>query len=117
MKIKTKLRLGFSLLFIIILILGALSAYYLNKLSADAKLVLQDNYESLQYSRIMLNVLDNENLYAEQKLMHRFGEQLLKQEQNITEPGESNLTANLRYNFELLKKENRKHITETYKLE
>ncbi|WP_026903881.1 sensor histidine kinase [Pedobacter glucosidilyticus] len=100
MKIKTKLRLGFSLLFIIILILGALSAYYLNKLSAEAKLVLKDNYETLEYTRLMLYELDKSDFGSS---LNNFERQLIKQESNLTEPGEQVLTAKVRHHLEQLK--------------
>lgn len=103
MNIKTKLRLGFGVLFIIILMLGSLSAYYINKLATDAKLVLQDNYETLEYSRLMLNELDKPEIKADEAALKRFENQLLKQENNITEEGEAALTAKLRYHFEQLK--------------
>ena len=103
MNIKTKLRFGFGLLFIIILILGGLSAYYINKLSTDSKLVLKDNYETLQYSRLMLNQLEGLELFTNAASLKQFEDQLLKQEKNITEPGEGALTAKLRYHFEQLK--------------
>jgi len=102
MNIKAKLRAGLGLLFAIILALGALSAFYIHELSSASKMVLKDNYETLEYSRVMLRELD-ESPISTDALLKRFDQQLLKQENNITEQGEATLTANLRYHFEQLK--------------
>jgi NtrC-family two-component system sensor histidine kinase KinB len=49
MKIKYKIRLGFSLIFISILFAGALSIFFLNRLSESSKVILKNNYESLSF--------------------------------------------------------------------
>ncbi|MBK7376738.1 MAG: hypothetical protein IPJ02_14685 [Chitinophagaceae bacterium] len=50
MKLKTKLSLGLSFLFVVILIFGILGIFYINRLSNDAEKVLKNNHESLVYS-------------------------------------------------------------------
>jgi len=88
MKIKTKLRLGFGFLFIIVLSFGALSLYYMNKISVSSKVILKDNYESLNYSREMRAILDDYPLPFSKNLSLKFNNQLSKEENNITEKGE-----------------------------
>ena len=102
MNIKTKLRLGFGLLFLIIIILTGMSAYYLNRLSSDAKVILKDNYESVQFSRKMLQDLGNDQTVLNSTQLKAFEKELSLQENNITEAGEGKLTGSLRYNFEQL---------------
>ncbi|TAF45969.1 MAG: HAMP domain-containing protein [Sphingobacteriales bacterium] len=102
MNIKTKLRLGFGLLFVIIIILTGMSAYYLTRLSKDAEVILKDNYESVQFSRKMLVDLGNDQKALNTRQLKAFENELLLQENNITEPGEAKLTGSLRYNFEQL---------------
>jgi NtrC-family two-component system sensor histidine kinase KinB len=102
MNIKTKLRSGFGLLFLIIIILTGMSAYYLNRLSNDATAILKDNYESVQFSRKMLKDLGGEQLLTTPQIK-AFEKELLLQENNITEPGEGVITGSLRYNFEQMR--------------
>ena len=59
MKLKTKLSLGLSFLFAIILAFGSLGFYYISKLSSDAANVLMNNQESLVYSNDMLKALED----------------------------------------------------------
>ena len=49
MTIKNKLRAGFSFLFLLAFVCCGLSIYFLNRLSADAKNILKDNYKPVQY--------------------------------------------------------------------
>ncbi|CAH0995932.1 Sensor protein kinase WalK [Emticicia aquatica] len=100
MKIKTKISLGLIFLFLAILLTGGLGVWYLHQLSADAKNILQDNYETLEYSKKMLESLEkntNEN--------KRFEQNLIAQEQNISEIGEKDVTQQLRAKFNLFKKD------------
>ena len=53
MTIKNKLRAGFSFLFVLALLSCGLSIYFLNRLSADAKNILKDNYKTVQYMKDM----------------------------------------------------------------
>lgn len=103
MKIKTKLRLGFGFLFILVLSFGALCGFYLNEIAKDSKVILKNNYESIGFSREMRKVLDNNSLPLSPEASLRFEGQLKKQERNITEAGEKEMTLNIRQNFEALK--------------
>ena len=89
MKIKTKLRLGFGFLFVVVLSFGALSLYYMNKISASSKVILKDNYESLKYNREMLAIIDDEPLPLAAGVAKKLNAQLLEEEMNITEKGEA----------------------------
>lgn len=97
MRLKTKLSLGLGFLFFVILTFGALSLYYVNKLSNDAERILKNNHESLVYSNNMLRAL--EDIPQKADAFKTFDENLRKQEANITEPGEKEATQDLRKNF------------------
>lgn len=97
MKLKTKLSLGLSFLFAIILVFGILGIFYINRLSDDAEKVLKNNHESLVYSNNMLKVLDN--IPSRPEAIRIFEDNLKKQEANITEPGEFEATRQVRINF------------------
>ena len=103
MKIKSKLRLGFGFLFVMVLLFGGFSGFYLKQISEHSKVILKDNYESLRFTREMRTVLDNQELPLSKDAIISFDEQLKKQEANITEPGEAGITRNIRKDFEALK--------------
>ncbi len=100
MKLKTKLVLGLSFLFIVILAFGILSIFYINRFSNDSKSVLHNNLESLLYSNNMLKALEDMPLKKES--VDVFEKNLKKQEDNITEPGEKEATAAVRKNLDVL---------------
>jgi PAS domain S-box-containing protein len=97
MKLKTKLSLGLSFLFAVILAFGILGFYYINRLSNDAAKVLKNNHESLVYANNMLKAM--EEIPAKKDAIKIFEKNLEKQEANITEPGEKESTEELRKNF------------------
>jgi len=97
MKLKTKLVLGLAFLFVVILTFGSLSFYYINRLNNDSKLVLKNNHESLVYCNDMLKAL--ENIQLDKRAINAFESNLKKQENNITEFGEKELTQNVRKDF------------------
>jgi PAS domain S-box-containing protein len=99
MKIKTKLTLGVGLLFILILLLSVVSAKNLFELKSDTENVLVANYRTLEYSRNILTALETNSENA----LDRIEENLKKQEQNITEINELEVTQNLRDYFEQFK--------------
>ena len=100
--VKNKIRLGTLFLFLLLLLSGGLGIYNLVRLKNDAKMILEDNYESLDYSHIMQRQLDSLHINRTAALQ-KFDEALRKQENNITEPGESDATAILRSEFNKLK--------------
>jgi methyl-accepting chemotaxis protein len=96
-KIKTKLTLGVGLLFAMIALVTMLSTMYINKLSNDTKNILADNYNSIDYCRQMLNVLNMGISTAEGD--KNFQINLDKQKKTITETGEKELTEKLTADF------------------
>ena len=95
MKIKTKLTLGVGLLFLMIILLSAVGALYINALKKDTENILVANYNSLEYSNNMLTALEENT----NKSLKEFDINLRKQEKNISEIGERETTENLRKNF------------------
>src|SRR4051812_32986665 len=88
MKIKTKLRLGFGFLFVVVIFFGAISLYYMNKISVSSKVILKDNYESLRYTRAMRTILDDSEFPLSKTSADKFTAQLHLAEKNVTETGE-----------------------------
>lgn len=99
MKIKTKIRLGIGLLFLLILLLSIVGTNYINKLKRDTENILKANYNSLLYSRNMLVALEDSSDQA----IQLFESTLKNQESNISETGEKEATLELKRNLELLK--------------
>ena len=102
MKIKTKLRIGFGFLFIIVLSFGLIALFFLNELSDKSKMILKDNYKSLKYVAAMRKVIDEDNfpLNASQRL--KFEENLNNESQNITETGEKTAFQKLKNAYQTL---------------
>ncbi|MFV8333597.1 ATP-binding protein [Flavobacterium sp. GSP14] len=103
MKIKTKLNLGVGLLFLMIIILSLVAAFYIFSIKKDTENILKANYNTLEYSRNMLLSLDEIN-NNEEKSIAIFETNLKNQIANITEAGEDKATYNLQKNFDFLKK-------------
>lgn len=103
MKIKTKLNAGVGLLFLMIIILSALSGWYINQLKKDTNNILAANYNTLQYSRNMLLALEEIN--SDPLAYNVFEKHLEKQKRNVTEPGEKEATENIAVHFKFLKKQ------------
>jgi NtrC-family two-component system sensor histidine kinase KinB len=99
MKVKNKLRLGFGFLFVVVLIFGLISLFYINEISNSAKVILKDNYESLNFTRDMRTLLDEQDLPLNAGAAKSFNIQLTKEEHNITEIGELDAVKNLRKTF------------------
>lgn len=92
-KLKTKIALGVVFLFTLLLLVGGTGLYYLNKTITEQRNILKDNYETIGYTRNMLQALDSTDG------INLFEINLSKQEKNITEPGEGEATASLRKHF------------------
>lgn len=101
MKIKTKLIIAVSLLFLMITVLSAIGIRQVNVLAAETKNILTDNYHSLDYSRNMYRILDEQQTGPD---LGKFKSYLEKQQQNVTEVGEKELTDKLSSHFSLLEK-------------
>ncbi|MBB5622243.1 PAS domain S-box-containing protein [Pedobacter cryoconitis] len=102
MKIKTKLRLGFGFLFVVVLLFGSISLYYMNQISVSAKVILKDNYETLSYTREMRSILDQNDLPLTLELQKKFAKQLTLESKNVTENGEGEAVATLKQAFQEL---------------
>jgi len=100
MKIKTKLILGLSLLFGLIIILSILGILKINALSRATDNILVDNYSTLEYARDMLKALDK--IQEDEKAIENFEDNLKNQQNNITEIGETELTKSLAAHFRKL---------------
>jgi PAS domain S-box-containing protein len=97
MRLKTKLSLGLIFLFIVIVLFGVLGLFYINRLSDEGRLVLQNNHESLVYCNRMLQAL--ESLPGDKNALSQFEDNLRKQRSNVTEVGEKEATDELTRNF------------------
>jgi two-component system, NtrC family, sensor histidine kinase KinB len=99
MNIKTKLRLGFGFLFLVVISFGGISLYHINQISQRSKVILKDNYKSLIYVNDMRTALDNENGNINLNNVSIFDKALKLEENNITETGEKNVVIALRKAF------------------
>jgi Signal transduction histidine kinase len=100
--VKNKIRLGTIFLFLLVVTSGTFSIYYLTKLKAQSENVLKANYETIQYCHEMQKTLDSIQ-DGKNQFIDSFNNELKKQEANITEPGENEVTKNLRLSFNKLK--------------
>lgn len=92
MSLRQRLTLGTLFLFALLLLSAGLGITQLGKLSRDAQVILQDNYETARYVQDMQKALLHDDRAA-------FDAALRKQEGNITEAGEQDLTAGIRRAF------------------
>ncbi|HEY8937670.1 MAG TPA: ATP-binding protein [Cyclobacteriaceae bacterium] len=102
MSIKTKVTLGVVFLFTVILTIAGLGLYYLKELAQDSENILKDNYETLEYTKHILESCDS----VERDSVHALSvieKNIRGQEENLTEPGERDLTHSLRVVFEKIK--------------
>jgi PAS domain S-box-containing protein len=101
MRLKTKLSAGLTFLFTVILVFGILGIVSISRLSHESNQVLENNHESIVYANNMLKALDN--IGTQKDAPEIFEDNLRKQENNITEIGEKEVTQELRQNFNELK--------------
>ena len=104
MRIKTKLNLGVGLLFVLIIVLSLVSAFYIYSIKKDTQNILKANYETLEYSRNMLSSLDEIEV-NETKAIVLFETNLKKQIANISEVGEDKATYSLQKKFQILEQD------------
>jgi PAS domain S-box-containing protein len=101
MKIKLKLSIGLGILFLLIIILMGVGLRYIQMLSNDTENILVANYNTIDYTRQMLNTLDEDLANPESEL--KFKSNLVNQQNNITEVGEKELTNKLAKDFHIFK--------------
>jgi signal transduction histidine kinase len=102
MKIKSKVAGGVIFLFALFLVIGGLGMYYLNSLSEHSQNILVANYESLEYTKHVIENCDSLNVDSVAAIK-AIDINIQKQEQNVTEPGELELTRELRSAFETIR--------------
>lgn len=98
MKVKTKLILAVGLLFILIILLALVGALNINRLKSETENILIANYNTLQYGRNILKALDDLDVNSIVSLK----ENLRKQEDNVTEVGEAEITQQFRTELDRL---------------
>ncbi len=101
MKIKTKLRLGIGLLFMMILALSAVGVRNINVLKTDTENILADNYNTLEYCENMVSALDA--IQQGHNGLPVFEKNLALQKRNVTEPGEGQATEQITQRLAQLK--------------
>ncbi len=110
MNIKTKIRLSLLFLLALILLLAVTGSFYINRLADISSAILKDNYESIQYTKNMIQALDEGD---SDLAIQKFEKNLVAEEHNITEVGEKDIAAETRQLFEKYKKGNRDAQTES----
>jgi len=101
--IKSKLSLGITFLFVVIVLTGAVGLFAINRLAHDSRNILKANYESIEYATNMLNDADKFGS-KDSAYINDFERNLEAQENNITEVGEEEATKGLRNLFENYRK-------------
>lgn len=96
--VKKKIRLGTLFLFFLVLLSGTVGIFHLVRLKTDAKEILRNNYESLDYAHTMLRALDSLPMDLN-KYGFQFDSVLKLQESNITEITEGASTNAIRLAF------------------
>ena len=102
LRVKTKLSFGLGFLFAVIILIGGLGAFYIHRIASDSKEILKDNYESIQYSKSMLQSIDGFDGDTG-TFFKSFETNLILQEHNVTEIGEKEYTQALRNQFTSLR--------------
>jgi two-component system, NtrC family, sensor histidine kinase KinB len=102
MSIKRKVALGLLFLFVVIIGIASVGVYYLKALSGDSQNILRNNYESLEYSKRIIQNCDS-LLLDSANAINAIEQSLQQQEANITEKGERELTHALRVAVEKIK--------------
>lgn len=104
-RIKTKLSLGLGFLFAVIILIASVGAIYIYTIADQSKKILKDNYESIQYTKLMMQKIDAVDTEINADFFESFEANLVLQENNITEIGEKEYTNEVRAAFNRLKKE------------
>ncbi len=120
--LKTKIRFSLSILIFILISIGISALFYIDKLTSESKLVLKDNFRSLEYTNAMhthlgnlhsiILILQKEYLFSEiENYKNIFGNQsknfdvfLEKSKNNITEKGEKELILKIKQQYQNYKK-------------
>lgn len=87
LNLKTKFSLGLIFLFLMTLAISMQGIYQIYQLNGDVRLILRENIRSIMFSNNMLGALERQPVQLDV-----LKENLLLQEQNVTEPGEDSAT-------------------------
>ena len=98
--LKSKITLGLVFLFSLLLLSGGIGIYNLYNLRKEAKLIIQDNYETLNYCQGIAILLDS---MPSQVVANKIDALIKLQENNITEIGEKEATESLAKHWNTLK--------------
>ncbi|MGE5431964.1 MAG: ATP-binding protein [Syntrophomonadaceae bacterium] len=115
-KLKTKILLLLSFIFVIILVLGIMGSQFISILSRVSGEIIKDNYKSIEYTDNMLKALDGlytlhserdllkhdvsaVNESEQRKLTSLFNDNLNAEEKNITETGEDEIINILKQDY------------------
>ncbi len=93
MKIKSKVAWGVVALFLSIVGMGIIGLYYIHTLATETRAILKNNYETLQHMGALLAASDSLDSRPDARNQMRVS--FAKQQANITEPGERELTEKL----------------------
>lgn len=99
---KDKLRVRLWALFLLVILGGLLSLFYMREIANNAQVVVEDNYNTLVYTREMRTVLMENPLPLPQPALKKLQAELVKEEKNLTEAGEREAVQKLRQNVDLL---------------
>ena len=110
MKIKTKIRLGLIFLLAIIITLATTGSYYIYQLADISRAASKNNYESLEFTKNMIQSLDEGD---DDLAVKKFQQNLVAQQHNITEVGEKDATNEISEVFDLYKSGKRDNATES----
>ena len=86
-----------------IVLTGIVGLFAINSLADESKNILKANYESVEYAKNMQQAIDAYEM-KDPGAPDKFEKNLKEQENNITEVGEQDATANVRELYERLKK-------------
>jgi len=100
--IKSKIALGIGLLFALLFAVSIVAIVFINLLSSKTEKLLAANYNTIRYCSEMSYAINDIN--TSPATLGRFEANLKLQENNITEAGEKEVTQQLRYYFERIKK-------------
>ncbi len=103
LRIKTKLSLGLTFFFVMLILIGGVGLFAINRLANESKNILKANYESIKYCENMQQSIDAIGAKIPGAL-DKFEKNLKAQENNITEVGEQDATASVREQLNQLKK-------------
>ncbi len=96
-KLKTKVTLGVVFLLILLVLVGGTGYFFLQKSTQEQQDILKENYETLDYTRVMLETMDDKDPVIVKSV---FESNLALQEKNITEPGEAEATKQLGIHYQ-----------------